>query len=55
MRAYTPGVDFYVPRYRQEYLTYFKTQYPQAKKHTFDRMRIDRLQAIYFAIRTRRG
>ena len=55
MRTYTPGVDFYVPKYKQEYLSYFKVQYPQAKKNTFVRMHLDRLKAIYLALRTRRG
>ena len=55
MRTYTPGVDFYVPRFKNEYLDYFRTMYPSAKAGTFKRMPVQRLKAIYFALRTRRG
>lgn len=52
---YLPGLDFYVPKAKYEYVNYFYSKYPHSKKSTFSRMSLPRLKAIYYAIRTRKG
>lgn len=55
MRIFFPYIDFYVPKHKYEYVNYFHKQYPKASVSKFERMKFEQLQAIYYAIRTRRG
>ena len=54
IKRYQPYIDFYVPKYKYQYIDFFKMIYPtQVMK--FKKMSLDKLKAIYMAIRRSRG
>ena len=47
--------DFYLPYYKYEYVDWLHQRYPTSSIQKWLKMNKKRLQAIYCAIRTKRG